>query len=491
MKEKLSESEKKELHDLCDALVDERITPADHRKLDQWIIRSPAAAAFYLEHIKLCAALHIFAGTIEAEEKQSIACQTEKNASPQNRKLLPIWQIVAAFALLLLGASAVGYWLNQPRPDKDPIARLEFVSPDALFRSDHQLPRTTGKSLTKGWIHLERGELQVRFRSGARVELQGPAAFGIDSPMRSYLDYGRIEVHAPESARDFVVATESMEVVDLGTRFELEVDQETRESVVSVSEGLVDLHLGTPGTQRRIQPLEAGFSAQVDAVGDILTVQKTQVEKPVVPRLVAHWKLDDVPAEAEQVQSISGIAGRAAHLGERGYIDVSDWAEKLGQTESFTIAAWVRNPSDRTAILFSLSDGTLADRVQLHLSRRHLVFGWQHGAHYDAVSGRTGEWEPDRWYHVAVTVRRGMVRLYRDGEQIGSSPVGQRIGTPVPTLSSVKHPTHAFLGTLSALPQFFGGAIDDVQLYAKAVQGKNIRYLYEHPGECWDPRPGN
>lgn len=491
MKQKLSESEEQDLRDLCDALVDERISAADRRKLDQLISESPAAAAFYIEHTKLCASLHIFAGMIEGGEAQPIAFQAEKTAQPQKRNLLPpVWQIAAAVALLLVVASASGYWLKHARPD-DPIARLESVSPDAEFSPDHQLPRTTGSSLARGWIHLERGQIQIRFRSGASVELQGPAVFGIDSPMRSYLDYGRVRVYAPESARDFVVATESMEVVDLGTRFELVVDQNTRESAVSVSEGLVDLHLGTPGTQRRIQPLEAGFSAQVDSAGDILTLKRTQVEKPVAPRLVAHWNLDEAPS-SDEVESIPGIAGRAVQLGERGFVDVSDWAEELGRTGDFTISAWVRNPSEGIAILFSLSDGTEADRVQFHLNRRHLVFGWQNGAHYDAVNGKIDQWESDRWYHVAVTMRRGMIHLYRDGEQVGSSSAGHKIGTRISSLSSVERPTHCYLGKLSAeRPQFFGGAIDDVQIYAKAVLSKNIRYLYEHPGELWNPGVSN
>ena len=38
-----------------------------------------------------------------------------------------------------------------------------------------------------------------------------------------------------------------MEVVDLGTRFELSVDRDSNEAHVSVTEGLVDLHLGGEG----------------------------------------------------------------------------------------------------------------------------------------------------------------------------------------------------------------------------------------------------
>ncbi len=39
-----------------------------------------------------------------------------------------------------------------------------------------------------------------------------------------------------------------------------------------------------------------------------------------------------------------------------------------------------------------------------------------------------------------------VVGLYRDGEVIGSSAVGTRMGTRVPGFASVQNPTHALLG---------------------------------------------
>lgn len=467
--------------------LDGLTTSQEAEALSTQIVTNPGIREQYLKAAQVHAAL-----TDEFLAQENLEKPTPKD-TPAQKKTVSIHFFAPVGIAALLMISLLAFFWPKDRENEElldewgsSIAKIEFLSEDARFGGDQELTR--GSSLEKGWLQLAAGSTRLKFRSGAIVTLQAPAAFGLDSPMRSYLEYGKVEVYAPESARDFVVATESMEVVDLGTRFELVVDQDTRESAVSVSEGLVDLHLGTPGTQRRIQPLEAGFSAQVDSAGDILTLKRTQVEKPVAPRLVAHWKLDEAPS-SDEVESIPGIAGRAVQLGERGFVDVSDWAEKLGRTGDFTIAAWVRNPSDRIAVLFSLSDGTEADRVQFHLNRRHLVFGWQNGAHYDAVNGKIDQWEPDRWYHVAVTMRRGMIHLYRDGEQVGSSSAGHKIGTRISSLSSVERPTHCYLGKLSAeRPQFFGGAIDDVQIYAKAVLGKNIRYLYEHPGELWDPR---
>lgn len=427
--------------------------------------------------------------------------------TPSTRQLplLPIWAGIAALFVLASGITAL-VWPRGEDSGVGGVARLEFVSEDAAFGADHQLPRESGSALGKGWVRLERGQARIVFHSGAIVELDGPAAFGIDTPMRSYLEYGRVRVHAPESARDFVVATEGMEVVDLGTRFELAVDVDSRESDVSVSEGLVDLHLGSRGTARRIQPLEAGYTARVDAAGEIVVLEQLQDARPTeAAGILGHWTFDSVGegGSVADVSSggmdgrlrdsapVSGVAGQALDLGERGFIDLSEHAGRFGEAEDFTVSAWVRDPSDRIGIIFSISDGTENHRVQFHLNRRHVVFGWQNGLHYDSVSGKVDGWEPGRWYHVAVRSRDRLIWLYRDGEQIGSASLGEKIGTRILSLATVGKPTEAYLGKLSdaggeaARTQWFGGIIDDVQIYSSALNHRGIRYLYEHPGEAW------
>lgn len=415
----------------------------------------------------------------------------------------PFWLGLAAALIAILAIGALLF----PFGEHDSIARLEFVSPDAEFSPNHQLARSAGRTLGKGWVHLEEGKLRIHFKSGATVELEGPAAFGIDTPMRSYLDFGHARVHAPESARDFVVATDSMEVVDLGTRFELAVDYETRESNVSVSEGLVDLHLGSRGTTRVIRPLAAGFSARVDASGGIVEInRRDQHLADANPRLLAHWSFDTPTANGgiadvagDQLdgmfsmgtpQQVPGVSGNALKFNRNAHVDLSEHAERFRQSESFTFTVWVRDPRNSLAMLFSLSGETERSRVQVHLFRKHVVYGWQDGLHYDAVSGRVDGWESGRWYHVAVACRDGVVRLYRDGELIASGSVGSKIGTPVRNPSSVKNATSVYLGKLEdghqgeeSFPQWFEGQMDDVQFYSGALDEGAIQYLYQHPGE--------
>ena len=397
----------------------------------------------------------------------------------------------------------------------DAIARIKFLSEDAAFEPEHQLPNAEGSLLGKGWVQLERGRVRILFRSGATVEAEGPAALGIDTPMRAYLDFGKVMVHAPESGRDFVVATESMEVVDLGTRFEIRVDPQSRESNVSVIEGLVDLHLGSHGTERMIRPLEAGYAARVDASGKIIEITNGSETRPTSEtddaRILAHWTFDELSADGKVQDAtgsqlggilragkapdlVPGVSGQALVFTDNASVDLSEHVSTLAQLDAFTFAAWVRDPDEPLAVLFSLSGDSEQHRLQFHLSRGFVRFGWQDGLHYDSISGGVDGWKSGQWYHVAVAVEGGVVRLYRDGELLASGSMGAKIGTPVSNPSSVKNATYAYIGRLEdgrqgdeIAHQWFEGQMDDVQLHSGAVSQEGIRFMFEHPGNRWSP----
>lgn len=420
---------------------------------------------------------------------------------------------VAALFLLLVG---VGILISQDseREDDwgDAVARLELVSGDARFAPEHQLPDAQGDRLGKGWVRLERGRVQILFRSGATVELIGPAELGIDTPMRAYLDFGKVAVHAPESARDFVVATESMEVVDLGTRFEVEVDPQSHESNVSVIEGLVDLHLGSRGAERNIRPLGAGYAARVDAFGKIIEISSdedtgTPDERAV--EIVGHWKLDTVGAAGLVEDSAgrqlhgklhsdreskvgSGVSGQALEFTAHERVDLASHISVLRELDDFTFSAWVRDPAEPLGMIFSISADSERHRVQLFYTRGFVHFGWQDGLHFDSISGRVDGWESGKWYHVAVSVEGGVARIYRDAELIASGAVGAKIGTPVSNPSLVKNASHAYIGWLfdarqgdGVTEQKYRGMLDDVQLYSGALGLEALKFIYKNPGQAW------
>ncbi len=417
---------------------------------------------------------------------------------------------IAAILIICLGFLVLQR--NTPSDDHwgDAVAEVEMITDDASIDIVDGVVIEKGTLLGKGWVRIKKGAMRLKFRSGAVLTLKAPAALGIDSAMRSYLEFGKVEVYAPDSAREFVVATNTMEVVDLGTRFGLQVDLDSGESVVEVTEGLVDLHLGSRGTQRQIQPLEAGWKAEVNGAGQIVNLEERPEAVGIGQEtLVARWGLDEMSNAGQVLDSgdavmdgiyrgdasgtiVPGRVGGALEFGSEGYLDLSAHLPAIAKLDSFTFAAWIRDPKKGVGILFSISDGTARNRVQFSLNNKNLVYLWQNeSAHWDSLAGQVEGWHPDQWYHVAVSVSSSGVRIYRDGELLTSGSTGIQIGTPALRLSDIRDPKDVFLGRVREgtggtllLPQWFGGVMDEAQLYSGALDHAEIRFLHGNPGKA-------
>lgn len=484
--------------------LDGLTTTEEAQALSIQIVTNPEVRAHYLKAAQLHAAL-----TDEFLAQEDFESPTLRDTTAQKKTLaFHLIAPVGIAALLMLGLFTF-FWPKDQESEGQldewgsSIAKIEFLSEDARFEGDQE--RSTGSALEKGWLQLAEGSARLKFRSGAIVTLEAPAAFGIHSPLRSYLEYGKVEVYAPESARDFVVATESLEVVDLGTRFEVEVDLDSQESNISVLEGLVDLHLGSPGTAREIRPLEAGYHARVNAFGEIIEFTQTNDQaSPKSARLIGHWPLDSISSNNSVSDSApqqlhgslvskdppkitNGVIGNALEFSTGDCVDLSEHLPAWSQLGAFTFSAWVCYPKKPLAMIFSLSGPSEQHRIQLFLAQAYVRYGWQSGSHFDSISGRVDGWQPSQWYHIAVTVEDGVARLYRDGNLIGSGSAGSKIGTPVLNPSLVSNPSHFFLGRLKdghqgekVTAQGLEGKLDDVRIYAGALGQRTIRDLYQN-----------
>lgn len=524
--------------ELLDALADQTISDEQFARLEQLINEDAELRMRFLDYQHLCAGLEEQAiredssraaltleDTLNSKERIGSPSGVQQPSAPDsdNSPQRPAWRnAFSMIAVLLVGlmlGGPLGWMLNEKAavetpagagPKEDFVATLSFVSGDVVWSDTHSSVRLPGEGLAKGWVRLDAGEIELKFASNATVRIHGPAAFGIDSPLRGFLEYGKVSVHAPEEARDFVVGTAAMEVVDLGTRFNLTISQETGEADVEVVEGLVDLHLNGGANSSRIQSLTAGRSAVVNQNGEVVRLGGGTLDSDdeATDGLLAHWPMDEVDANRQVADisgnglhaelnrntsgsSVSGKVGRAFDLTNRGYVDLSQHIATLSGSPAFTLTAWVRNARD---IVFSMSDGTPRDRVQFELQNRWLYYGWQKGDRFDYVSARVSDWKTDRWYHVAVSVSGGKVTIYRDGKAlIAPRSSGAVIGTRVRAPIDVEQPTHAYLGFLvsnhARRKQFLGGLIDDVQFYGRALDERAIQFLYEHPGETYSNIP--
>ena len=92
-------------------------------------------------------------------------------------------------------------------------------------------PIRDGEPLKPRRLSLTSGVAHLTFNDGARVLLEGPCQFDLRTAGSGFLKAGRLVAHVPPSAVGFTVATAAAEIIDLGTEFAVEVDEEQNAEV--------------------------------------------------------------------------------------------------------------------------------------------------------------------------------------------------------------------------------------------------------------------
>lgn len=228
--------------------------------------------------------------------------------------------------------------------------------------------------------------------------------------------------------------------------------------------------------------------------------------------IVGHWKLDERTAscivvdssshgyngvlkdEAQdrltQELSVVGKVGPALDFCERAFVDLSEHRDALYELTDFTLSLWLRCDGSRAEqCFFSWSNGTLFPRIQIQVHQGRILYGWNDGfgsptaGTFDMITSARLTWARDDWHHVAIVLRKGALKMYRDGRSVGSGTRGELHGLPilVPKRVAREHRRQVFLGKLDyggpSHLLHITGAIDDVRLSNEAASAEQIHQL--------------
>ena len=108
-------------------------------------------------------------------------------------------------------------------------------------------------------LQLHSGLAQLTFESGAKLVLQGPVAFRVQSEMHAEISEGKMTALCPQEASGFKLRTPSAEIIDIGTEFAVQV-AETGESEIHVLKGEV--------ISRGLDPLGNAIGESVSVTGN-------------------------------------------------------------------------------------------------------------------------------------------------------------------------------------------------------------------------------
>ena len=374
----------------------------------------------------------------------------------------------------------------------------------------------------QGSLWLQKGLVEIEFDYGAKVLIQAPANFELETAEEISLHTGRLFAKVPTSAIGFTVHTPTSSILDLGTEFGVKVDMD-KSSDIHVFKGKTSLMLGPRGSTRSSQILTENHAlrvkpnalkaSEITVDEQIFTMRlPSPYERAVLnSRPHAYWRFeDDLSALAMNSANKSQYNGRFSGncgLEEEGPSlgdgqsntalvlngqDSSVIFENISdeRTEKYSIVMWIRPDviGNQNIITSTGIKGTSVDyERQLRLTDEgHFIhYDFREGKDADLVNGEflvSGKTTvvSGQWYHVAMTADEyGQIRLFVNGQEDAE---------PKTSISFLKgHFLDVHIGTNSKYIDRqgnksdldrFQGAVDEISRYNRVLSPEEIQNLY-------------
>ena len=521
----LTDAEILELNDLCCGLVDGSLDESQKTRLSQMLETSPAARQFYVRALGLSASLCHYAGEMQSEEMDAVPVP-EQNVVRAFAWGLGGLAIAASIALVVwFGFSGKTESLVASSAPEEFVARVT-ASKDCVWTGAVVQPND---SLARGQqIKISNGFVEITFDSGARVVLEGPASFEIDSAWDATLRQGTLSATVPPEAVGFTISNPSVEVVDLGTEFTM-IAYASGGAEVLVQKGAVEATSRETADEQTIVLREnesrhftsAGVSVVRDSEKKFARLSQTRALDRFVPATeYVHWSFDEaegnivhadaqgIKKEAYDARVEADITTDTAALRTEGQwqralqFDGQRFAKAAfpgisGNTPR-TVVFWVKVPADAP---LSEAYAIVAWNTKSKKLNAHPVhINWNR----NPVEGPVGVLRTDygggfalgstqlrdgRWHHVAVVYAPGEdesspveVKQYVDGRLEGEgkpSPRGIRKTPPAKEIveSSMQNDVVWFgrrLGHERQRKDRFRGEIDELFIADRALAPREI-----------------
>lgn len=238
------------LLDLVQRYADGQSTAEETARLERALRDDPSLRAAFREYMNIDSALESLAAASDAAALEKLI--------PMRRRSISRWAAIAALVAVLIGA-----WFLRPHPQ--PAAPgLPGLTAEVVEVTNAPEWRPGDLVPLQGVKVLPSGEITLRLRSGALVTFRGPADFEFLDEMQLQLGAGQVTVDVGEHAKGFTVITPQTRVVDLGTKFGVNVAEVDHTDVV-VFQGEVDVFENpAPDARTALSRLTEGEAIRID-----------------------------------------------------------------------------------------------------------------------------------------------------------------------------------------------------------------------------------
>ncbi|MEX0792839.1 MAG: LamG-like jellyroll fold domain-containing protein [Pirellulaceae bacterium] len=389
------------------------------------------------------------------------------------------------------------------------------LEPPAAFAVIHHTAGAdelqTGTSLRGETRRIAAGSVELITGLGARVVIEAPAEFRFENRQKLHLTHGRLAAEVPPAAQGFTVVTPGGDVIDLGTKFGVDVPREG-DSEVHVFEGEViaqatssttrqglrdgeayRMQTGTGATHNFrsaafIHPLEFTSLRAALEVGRRAVSDSAAAKLREDPALIAMWDFefeeqDRPPGNFRMVQGRwpGSRAAEFTRVGDHLKLDVGGdrpWPQ-------LTMTAWVRldQLGEPYQSLFHTDGWREENQGQVHWmvnkyqTMRLALYGNTLAAEALEPDGfpdsRTSVLpEQGRWIHLATTydAEAKTVRFYLNGEFDSE------------TRQNVAHLAKlgaARIGNWDRRDRKLSGRVDELAILSRCLTDAEVRELYD------------
>lgn len=488
----------KELQELLTACFDGTLNEGQKSALNARIKTDTQARALYLDMCNIHTALAWEHGMLVATTPVELTHKDRLSNNARRLSFVP-WQAISKIAAILVVAIILGV-LAIPKNDGVIVANISNHINAELYSNDQLWTEPNLKNTT---YELRSGLIELSYDNGVSVVIQCPAEFRLSSNSQLDLIKGRLSSHVPPSAIGFVVMTPQAEVVDLGTEFGVDVNEDGQ-SEVHVFHGLVTVR-GSDAPVEQRQEVHTDQAVRVsnttsppagidvDAERFFRTLRETgdkYVRKIKSFKPISFYRmgmsednsLRDVMGNNPGMVLIRsgrhmpwapGMFGASLYVGGRSVgRGMSFSNEPINEYGKFTVVAFVRAEAwVPNAIIMSEQSADKHLQIGLDESGDHIAVtiidndGSQKSRIQCLAPQKTNL---NSWYHITVIGDGNTIRLYINGDMVSE----QRC----PSLAMTKKPTW-LVGTSGNDKHLFEGRIDELAVFHHVLSDDIIREL--------------
>ncbi|BCX48804.1 hypothetical protein HAHE_27120 [Haloferula helveola] len=512
-----------EAEQLTQALFDGSISEADFERLETALTLDPSLHDIYRDQARLD--FHL---SQEFESRHSMIPVQERAPVDEilrerQKRQLFISLGTAAAIFVLLGAAL---YMTLVSTEKQPIvvtstpdSHISIHGADGNRSLDELRPGST--------IEVRQGVSELKFPSGVRAVLSGPANLTVRNDGFVELHEGTGFFEVPQAAVGFTVQASSLLVKDLGTEFVVvHVPDVTQQ--IHVLKGRVEARslrgmkheavlvagesrsIGIKGDLVEAPPVEGYYSRQLPGrlpyfhfSFDSVENGKLKVdgEHPQLSTLVARAKQSDGRYASTRI--VPGRFGKAISFNGKGDMVRTNWPGVFG-SQALTFCAWVRmdgKPNYGSLASWGFPQYSVNDSHQWKFliapngkNGTFLRSSWGHRKQ----SSVDVDFQDGVWHHVAVVFTgevgdddAGGLRFYING--VPHEPT-QQLGDPSPPrrpadLSYSKPLTFGPPLVYSNEPKktYFRGTLDEVFIIEGALSDAQVRRIYRE--NRYEPGP--